>query len=102
MEAHMQYTHTHTNILRPSDFVQDYPGETVPEPTWILLKKDSEWQWHQLGHMQICISPQTGNHASIPLLSFFLQYIIPQYQHMFFYIMKSTDVMVLGLMIHNV
>ena len=21
--------------------------------------KDSEWQWHQLGHMQICTSPQT-------------------------------------------
>jgi len=21
--------------------------------------RDSEWQWHQLGHMQICTSPQT-------------------------------------------
>ena len=26
--------------------------------------KDSEWQWHQLGHMQICTSPQTDNHTS--------------------------------------
>jgi len=26
--------------------------------------KDSEWQWHQLGHTQICNSTQTDNHAS--------------------------------------
>ena len=26
--------------------------------------RDSEWQWHQLGHMQVCISLQTDNHAS--------------------------------------
>jgi len=32
--------------------------------------RDTEWQWHQLGHMQICTSPQTHNHASIPPLSF--------------------------------
>ena len=29
---------------------------------------DSEWQWHQLGHMQVCTSLQTGNHASTPPL----------------------------------
>ena len=33
--------------------------------------RDSEWQWHQLGHMQVCTSLQTDNHASIPPLSFF-------------------------------
>jgi len=33
--------------------------------------RDSQWQWHQLGHMQICTSSQTDNHASIPPLSFF-------------------------------
>jgi len=33
--------------------------------------RDSEWQWHQLGHMQICTSLQTDNHASTPLLSFY-------------------------------
>jgi len=32
--------------------------------------RDSEWQWHQLGHMQICTSFQTNNHASTPPLSF--------------------------------
>jgi len=31
---------------------------------------DNEWQWHQLGHMQVCTTLQTDNHASIPLLSF--------------------------------
>jgi len=35
----------------------------------LLEKEDSEWQWHQLGHRQICISPQTDNHASIQSLS---------------------------------
>jgi len=30
----------------------------------------SEWQWHPLGHMQICISLQTDNHASTPPLNF--------------------------------
>jgi len=30
----------------------------------------SEWQWHQLGHMQISTSLQTNNHASTPPLSF--------------------------------
>jgi len=33
--------------------------------------RDSEWQWHQLGHTQVCTSLQTDNHASTPLLSFF-------------------------------
>jgi len=32
--------------------------------------RDSEWQWHQLGHMQICTLLQTDNRASTPPLSF--------------------------------
>jgi len=31
---------------------------------------DSEWQWHQLGHMQVCTSLQTDNHASTPNTQF--------------------------------
>ena len=31
--------------------------------------RDSERQWHQLGHMQVCTSLQTDNHASTPPLS---------------------------------
>jgi len=33
--------------------------------------RDSEWQWHQLGHMQVCTSLQTDNRASTPPLKFF-------------------------------
>jgi len=32
--------------------------------------RDSEWQWHQLGHMQVCTSLQTDNHTRTPPLSF--------------------------------
>ena len=32
--------------------------------------RDSEWQWHQLGHMQVCTLLQTDNHASTPALCF--------------------------------
>ena len=33
--------------------------------------RDSEWQWHQLDHMQVCISLQTDNHTITPPLSFY-------------------------------
>ena len=33
--------------------------------------RDSEWQWHQLGRMQVCTSLQKDNLASTPLLFFF-------------------------------
>jgi len=33
--------------------------------------RDSEWQRHQLGRMQVCTSLQTDNHTSTPPLSFF-------------------------------
>jgi len=29
-----------------------------------LKARDSEWQWHQLGRMQVCTSLQTDNDAS--------------------------------------
>ena len=35
-----------------------------------VVARDSEWQWHQLGRMQVCTSLQTGNHASTSPLSF--------------------------------
>jgi len=33
--------------------------------------RDSEWQSHQLGHMQVCTSLQTDNHANTSPLSFY-------------------------------
>ena len=44
----------------------------------------TEWQWHQLGHMQICILFQTDNHASITAFSFFtgqMPFLLPNQQH---------------------
>jgi len=35
--------------------------------------RDSEWQWHQLGHMQVCTLLQPDNHASTPPPLSFLQ-----------------------------
>jgi len=37
----------------------------------------SEWQWHQLGNMQVCTSLQTDNHASNPPLSFYRPDVLP-------------------------
>jgi len=31
---------------------------------------DSEWQWHRLGHLQVCTLLPADNYASTPLLSF--------------------------------
>jgi len=33
--------------------------------------RDSEWQRHQLGHIQVCTSLQTDNPASTPPVKFF-------------------------------
>ena len=41
---------------------------------------DSEWQWHQLGHMPVCTSLQTDNHASTPSLSFCRPDVVPATQ----------------------
>ena len=41
--------------------------------------RDSEWQWHQLGHMQVRTLLQTDNHTSTPPLSF-LQDGFPSYR----------------------
>jgi len=51
-----------------------YPGQQVPERKKNNLDfteaRESEWQWHQLGHMQVCTSLQTDDHASTPPISF--------------------------------
>ena len=38
--------------------------------------RDSEWQWHQLGHMQVCTLLQTDNHTSTPPLCFFTGWML--------------------------
>jgi len=65
-----KHTHTHTfnSPLSGTTRVSWYQkGKTNLNFT---EARDSEWQWHQLGHMQVCTSLQTNNHASTPPLSF--------------------------------
>jgi len=73
----MSHTHTHTHTHTPHTFNGPFYGTN-----WVSLyqkgktnlyfteARDSEWQWHQLGHMQVYTSLQTDNHASTPPLSF--------------------------------
>jgi len=61
-------THTtHLPTLCPG--LPGSAGTRKVKPIWILLKQESEWQWHQLGYMQVCTSIQTDNHARTQPLS---------------------------------
>jgi len=42
--------------------------------------RDSEWQWHQVGHMQVCTSLQANNLASTPPLGFYRADALPAAQ----------------------
>ena len=62
-------THTHTHAFngpfsRTTRVSRYQKGKSNLDFT---EARDSEWQWHQLGHMQVCISLQTDNHASATL-----------------------------------
>jgi len=66
---HFSHTHTHFQDYPAQFRVSQYQkGQTNLDLT---EARDSEWQWHQLGHMQVCILLQTDNHASTPPLMFF-------------------------------
>jgi len=68
LPTHTTHTHPFNGPLSGTTWVSRYQkGKTNLEFT---EGRDSEWQWHQLGHMQICTSLQTDNHASTPPLSF--------------------------------
>jgi len=66
---HNKNTHTFNGPLSGTTQVSWYQkGKTNLDFT---EARDSEWQWHQLGHMQVCTLLQTGNHASTSPLKFF-------------------------------
>jgi len=65
-----QYTHTHP-------FNGPLKGKTSLDFT---EARDSEWQWHQLGRMQVCTLLQTDNHANTPPLSFYRPDALPAAQ----------------------
>ena len=57
----------HTHFSGPTQVSRYQKGKTNLDFT---EARDSEWQWHQLGHMQVYTSLQTDNHASTPPTSF--------------------------------
>ena len=62
------HTHTFNGPLSGTTLVSQYQkGRTN---LYFTEARDSEWQLHQLGHMQVCTSLQTDKHASNPPLSF--------------------------------
>jgi len=69
----MLHTHTHTRLTALFSWTTQvsryHKGKTNLDFT---EAKDSEWQWHQLGRMQVCISLQTDNRTSTPPLCFLL------------------------------
>ena len=59
---HRMHTHLFNSPLSRTTLVNRYQkGKTNLDFT---EARDSEWQWHQVGHMQVCTSLQTDNHAS--------------------------------------
>ena len=75
-EPHMLHikihTHTHTHPFNGPFSGATWVSRYLKGKTNLDFSeaRDSEWQWHQLGHMQVCISLQTYNHASTRPLSF--------------------------------
>jgi len=86
LELTTEHTHTHTHThthpfngpLSGTTRVSRYQkGKTNLDFTEV---RDSERQWNLLGHMQVCISVQTDNHASTPLLTFYRPDALPAAQ----------------------
>ena len=70
------YTHTHTHPFNgpfsgTTQASRYQKGKTSLDYT---EARDSEWQWHQRGRMQVSTSLQTDKHASSPPLRFFVSY----------------------------
>jgi len=67
-----QITHTHTQpfngpLSRTTQVSRYQKGKTNLD---FAEARDGEWQWHPLGHMQVCTSLQSDNHASTARVSF--------------------------------
>ena len=78
------YTHAHTRLTALCPGLPRWAGTRKVKPNLDFTEaRDSEWQWHQLGHMQVCTSLQTDNQASTPPLSFFtgrMPFLLPNQQ----------------------
>ena len=84
-----KHTHTHTHTFN-GPFFPGLPrcaGTRKVKPIWICKTnldfteaRDSEWQWHQLGHMQVCTILGTDYLTSTPPLSFYRPDALPAAQ----------------------
>ena len=70
-------THTHGALSGTTRMGRYQKGKTNLDFT---EARDSEWQWHQLRHMQVCTSLQADNHASTPPISFYRSDALPAAQ----------------------
>jgi len=80
----LYYKHTHLFNGPFSGTCQVSQYQKVKTNQDFTEARDSEWQWHQLGHMQVCTLLQTDTHASTPPLSFFtgrMPFLPPNQQH---------------------
>jgi len=64
------HTHTHPFNGPLSATTRESRCQTGKTNLDFTEARDSEWQWHRLGRMQVCTSLQTDNHASTPPLKF--------------------------------
>ena len=66
------HAHTHTHTFNGSFSGSTQVSRYQKGKTNLHFNdaRDSEWQWHQLGHVQVWTLLQTDNYASAPLLNF--------------------------------
>ena len=64
----LTHTHTHTHTFNSPFSGTTWVSQYQKDKTNLDFTKarDSEWQWHQLGHMQVCISLQTDKTVPVP------------------------------------
>jgi len=77
-------THTHPFNGRLSVTTRVSRHQKGKTSLGFIEARDSEWQWHQLSHMQVCTLLQTDNHASTPPLKCFtgrMPFLPPNQQH---------------------
>ena len=87
--AHTVRIHTHTRLTVFSGTTQVSRYQKGKINLDFTEARDSKWQWHQLGHMQVCTLFQTDNHTSTPPLLFFsgrMPFLPPNQQR------QSTDI----------
>ena len=67
------HTHTHTHTFNGPLSGNTWVSQCQHSKSNLDFTeaRDSEWQWHQLGHMQVCTSLQTDNDASTSPVSVF-------------------------------